>query len=176
VEQVSNLLARLFSRPHFQILPNPTAKMFTGVFKTQCSRICAEREHTAASLRCAPICSDTARVARRSPRRSQFRNHTDRAARNPRTQTAFRRFARFTKSIWKLSHSRRIPSAFGTHPVPIRHPFLIPTVAPTPKPALLAHIGNLGNLQTPPCAPVRQLPFHRSRLTAGVPVNLKKHQ
>jgi hypothetical protein len=123
------------------------------------------RSRVATSLRCAPICSDTTRIARRSRRRSQFRDHTDRKGANLASNLRSGDLRASQKSNWKPSHSRRIPSAFGTHPVPIRHPFFIPTVATTPKPALLAHIGNLGKFQTAPLRKGRESPSHRPRST-----------
>ncbi len=140
--------ASFFPQRHLQILPTSVAKMFTGVFKTQRLQICAVLKCIATSLRRAPNYSDSASLFRHSRRPSQFRNHADRAWRKTRAQLAFRRSASFTESIWKLSHSRRIPSAFGTHPAPIRHSFFIPTVAPSPRKARLAHIGNLGKLHS----------------------------
>jgi hypothetical protein len=83
----------------------------------------------------------------RRPRR--FPDYAERAMRKPAAENGFRRFCRFSHSLWRLSHSERIPSAFGTHSIPIRHSFDQPAFARGPKPPLAAQIVNLGNSNLP---------------------------
>jgi hypothetical protein len=115
------------------------------MFKTHSSRNCGAKESVALSAR-APRNYAGARTLGPSKRGSRrFPEYAEPAKRNPIAEITFRRFPRFSLSLWRLSHSECIPSAFGTHSIPIRHSFALTPIARGPKTPPSAHIVNLGN-------------------------------
>jgi hypothetical protein len=119
------------------------------MFKTHSSKIWETKGWVATSTRAQRNYGNALKLEPSWRGSRRFPDSAARAKRNPIAEITFRRFSHVSHSLWKLSHSERIPSAFGTHSIPIRHSFALTAIACGPKTPLSTHIVNLGNSNLP---------------------------